>query len=118
MKLIFLFFILISLPAFACWKVEANLQVDEDKIDINQKLEHDKTYSFFFGKYFAHIKILKNKKGELAPLNIWIQQKKNLEIMDVFHETLFIKDSYSEKRILKQQMSKQEINLKIMISEI
>jgi hypothetical protein len=118
MKLILLLYTLVSLPAFACWKVEANLKVNGDKININQKIEHDKNYSFKIGKYFAHLKILQNKKGEPTPLNIWIQQKQDLKIVEVAHETLFMKDSYIEERILKSKITKQNITLKIMISEI
>jgi hypothetical protein len=57
MKLIVLTFILLQQSAFACWKVEALMSVNEDKVEINQKLDHDKTYSFPAGSHIFHLKM-------------------------------------------------------------
>lgn len=57
MRLLVLTCFLLSSPAFACWNMNAVLSVDSNELIVNQKLEHDKTYSFSKGNIIFHVKI-------------------------------------------------------------
>lgn len=37
--------------------MEATLSVNEDKIEINQKIDHDKNYSFGNGQHLFHVRV-------------------------------------------------------------
>ena len=77
MKVIVLTFILLQQSAFACWKVEASMSVNEDKVEINQKLDHDKTYSFPAGAHIFHLKMPSqgNEKTAIHSVEFGVQKK-------------------------------------------
>lgn len=61
MKYLALVLTFFSLNAFACWKLKAELQTGEKKVQIDQKFEHDKIYSFPSGPYLFHVKMPSEK---------------------------------------------------------
>jgi hypothetical protein len=50
-----------SLGAFACWKVEGTLAVDGESWKFQQKIDHERTYSFPLGTFILNAKLSKEK---------------------------------------------------------
>jgi hypothetical protein len=49
--------LMLSLPTWACWKLTGSFEFNGKVISIDQKISHDKTYSFQHGKLIAHVKV-------------------------------------------------------------
>jgi hypothetical protein len=85
MKLIGLIFILLQQSAFACWKVEALMSVNEDQVEINQKLDHDKTYSFPAGSHIFHLKMPSQGKDQksMHSVEFGVQKKTGITLSKI-----------------------------------
>jgi hypothetical protein len=66
--------LLVSLNAYACWKVEGSLAVDGETWKINQKFEHNKEYILPMGPFILKMLIKSGKKTQT--LNYVVQEKK------------------------------------------
>lgn len=97
---IFLFALsFVSLNALACWKIEGSLSVNGESVVINQKFNHDKTYSFQAKNYLFHVKIpstfdlpenMNNaKNGHL--IEIQVQQKEGTKIREVTQAKILVR---------------------------
>lgn len=64
MKFLTILLALISVNAFACWKMEGMIDVNGVRVNINQKIDHDKTYTFSSGKHLFHVMIPSSYKGK------------------------------------------------------
>ena len=56
-KILILTLILTSLPLWACWRMEGKITVNGKEISLNQKILHDKPYSFQNDKMIVNIKM-------------------------------------------------------------
>jgi hypothetical protein len=57
MKHLLILALLWSAPVFACWQLQGVLRVDQHKVKVNQKVSHDKSYSFQSEDYIFNLKI-------------------------------------------------------------
>lgn len=62
MRYLGLILVLFSAKALACWNMKGELFVGDKKVSINQKLDHDKTYSFSNAPYIFHVKVVSEDK--------------------------------------------------------
>ncbi len=69
---------MLSLNAFACWKVDGSLAVDGETWKINQKFEHNKEYILPMGPFILKMKI---KPGKTQTLNYIVQEKKGTTLI-------------------------------------
>lgn len=69
--------LMLSLNAFACWKVDGSLAVDGETWKINQKFEHNKEYVFPMGTFILKLLI---KPGKTQTLNYVVQEKKGTSL--------------------------------------
>ncbi len=53
-----------SLSSFACWKVEGQYSVDGEDYKINQKVDHDKEYSFPMGAFILNMTVSSKDKKQ------------------------------------------------------
>jgi hypothetical protein len=71
------FLLLVSLDAFACWKVDGDFAVDGQTWKINQKFEHNKEYILPMGTFILKMTI---KPGKTQTLNYVVQEKKGTKL--------------------------------------
>ena len=56
-KIIFGILLLNSIPLWACWNLNGSFNVNGKKLQIQQKVNHDKSYSFQNGELIVHVKL-------------------------------------------------------------
>lgn len=109
MRAIALAFLLTSFNSYACWKMEATLSVNQDKVVINQKIDHDETYSFGKGNHIFHVRIpskfdlpqeaRKMKKPHLIEMGV--QEKKGITISPISKGMVLV-ETGKEATMIKQ----------------
>jgi hypothetical protein len=108
--------ILLSFNTLACWKMQGTISVNEDKIVINQKIDHDKIYSFTGGKHLFHVKIpsrfeapstYKHKTG-IHSIEIGVQHKKGITLSEVSNRKIIV-ETGKESQIVKENTKTGEI---------
>ena len=119
MKLIVLTFILLQQSALACWKVEASMSVNEDKVEINQKLDHDKTYSFPAGAHIFHLKMPSQgkEKTTLHSFEFGVQKKTGITLSRINEHKINVE---SGKKVVftNTDTNGEQITFKMKITEI
>lgn len=79
MKVLILSGILLATPVFACWQMTGVLKYEQGEVRINQKVEHDKTYSFQAGDAIFNLKIIpKDKKLNVVTYDVVKKDKRTL----------------------------------------
>lgn len=78
-KLFLVSLILVSVNAFACWKVEGSFAVDGETWKINNKFDHGKDYSFPMGTFILTLK-LRTEKDKTQTLIYKVQEKKGINL--------------------------------------
>ncbi|MBA2404783.1 MAG: hypothetical protein H0V66_08430 [Bdellovibrionales bacterium] len=120
MKIIAFGLLFFSFNALACWKMQGSIAVNNDKVEINQKIDHDKIYSFASGKHLFHVKIpsqVKNKT-DTHSIEIGIQKKDGITLSEVSKGQIIVKLG-KEATMTKQDIDTGEITTFIMkITEI
>jgi hypothetical protein len=56
MKLMLLGFLFLSSTSWACRRIDGLVSINDTKIKINQKIDHDKIYTFSSGIYHLNLK--------------------------------------------------------------
>lgn len=99
MRILILFFVAFSLNANACWRLNGVISVNQNKLEINQKIDHDKTYTFPKGNLIYHLKMpsvfdlpenLNDKKG-LHMVELNIQEKQGTKLVDLTQAKILVK---------------------------
>jgi hypothetical protein len=92
MKLLVFTFILLQQSAFACWKVQASMSVNEDKVEVNQKLDHEKTYSFPAGAHIFHLRMPSQGKDKTAMRSVefGVQRKTGINLSKIIEHRINI----------------------------
>lgn len=118
--------VLLSFNALACWNMQATISVNQDKVEINQKIDHDKTYSFTGGKHIFHVKIpsrfetpanLKNQK-DLHAIEVGVQEKNGITLSEVTNGKIIVQTG-KEAMMTKQDNKTGETTTFVMkITEI
>jgi hypothetical protein len=126
MKFLVSFILLFSFNAVACWKMQATISINDDVVKINQKVDHDKTYSFPVGKHIFHVKIpskfeipanIKDKK-DVHTIEIGVQEKKGITLSEITEGKIIVQTG-KEATMTKQDNKSGEITTYIMkITEI
>ncbi len=82
MKLIPVLLLLFTGKALACWQVQAFVKAGKEHISINQKMNHDQTYSFAFGPYYLHLKMANSNKDH-RPIEWSLQEKSGNKLTEL-----------------------------------
>jgi len=81
MKFLVLLVLFYSVSALACWRLEGDLTFNDDKLHIDQKVEHDRTYSYQVGNYIVDFKVPTDH--ETKGISIKINEKKGNSLTEV-----------------------------------
>lgn len=60
--IVFLIAIALNTSALACWKLQGTFAIDGENFKIDQKVDHDKTYSLPMGTFILHLTLKTGKK--------------------------------------------------------
>ena len=82
MKLIPVLFFLLTGKALACWQVQALVKAGKEQISINQKMNHDQTYSFAFVPYYLHLKMASSNKDH-RPIEWSLQERSGNKLTEL-----------------------------------
>lgn len=93
MKFLILILLLWAQTALACWRLQGEVHLNNDILKIDQKVNHDQTYSFGKGPYLINLKVSSEKLLDVELLN----REKKLE--EVARAKLSLKDG--EKGYIK-----------------
>jgi len=69
-----------SLSALACWRAEGNFAVDGETYKFNQKIEHNKEYTFPNSNFILSMTVKPVSKTE-SLVNYKIEEKKGLKLV-------------------------------------
>ncbi len=126
MKYFFLSFFIFSSQAFACWNMNAVFSVGEAEFKVNQKINHDQTYSFSAPPYIYNVKVasqalqppgIPKKKGSHF-IEIGVVQKDGTTLKQVAHGQMLVTTG-KEATMTKQDESSAEITtFKLTLNEI
>ncbi|HXH74441.1 MAG TPA: hypothetical protein VNJ08_05725 [Bacteriovoracaceae bacterium] len=100
MKAFAVILLMITTPVFACWQMTGLLKYEKTEIKIDQKVEHDKTYSFQAGDSIFHVTVpSKPRLPENLPknekwnaVNFEVVQKVKLSLEKVSEGSVIVKD--------------------------
>ncbi len=127
MKYIALALSLLSVNAFACWNLKADLQTGDKKVSFNQKFEHDKTYSFPSGPYIFHVKMpseknrpkgMPNKPGSHLVV-ITVDEKQGMTISEVASGMILVNsDKEATMTVSKTENASVDSKFIVKVTEI
>lgn len=86
MKWIIPFILIYAIDAKACWRLTGSISVDKQQLDVNQKVDHDKTYSFSRGSYLVHLSVDKTER-----LRVVVEEKQGLKLAAVAKLEMILK---------------------------
>ena len=125
MKYLVLSLVFFSFNALACWNMQATLLANRDKVVINQKIDHDKTYSFANGNHIFHIKIpskferpphLKDSK-DAHFIEIGVQEKKGITLSEITMGKILVKTGH-EATLTKDYETGEQTTFTVKLTEI
>jgi hypothetical protein len=110
----------ISFNAMACWKMQATFSINDDVVKINQKIDHDKTYSFNAGKHLFHLKIPAATSGQTDTHSVEIgsQKKTGLTLSELTQEKVVARTGTETTMTKTDTVSGDTTTFTIKISEI
>lgn len=121
MRFIPLFVLLMSFDLFACWRLTGRMSVNRESLIINEKIDHDKSYSFPKGKYLIHIKMpskfelpdgVKEKKNRYL-LEVKIQEKKGTILEEIINTKILGKKEIDANLVSSGGKSITDIQIKV-----
>ncbi len=118
MKVFLMAALVLSSNASACWNMKAVLSVDSKEVLVDQKIEHDKTYSFPAGPYIFHVKIPSVKRAGVHLVDVDVVEKKGIKLTPVSNAELIVETG---KEALLTQLDKetnQLTTIKLTLTEI
>jgi hypothetical protein len=74
------FLILVSLPAFACWKIDGTLGIDGETFKFEQKFEPGKEYSLPLGTFILGLKLTPTKNSKVL-VSYSVQERKEKKLV-------------------------------------
>lgn len=113
MKLFTLIALLFSTSSFACWNMKASLSVNESTVVINQKIEHDKIYSFPKGNLIYNVTVKKNNL-----ITIDVVEKKGLTLKPITSSQIIVKNGQEAIMTKQDENLNQLSTFKVKITEI
>lgn len=88
--------LLLSLPSWACWQLKGSIEVNGKIRQIDQKISHNKTYSFQQDNLIAHIKVPTNFEMPKG-----VEKKEGAQLIQI---ELVEKNGVSLKTLSRPQM--------------
>ena len=95
------------------------MSVNKDKVEINQKLDHDKTYSFAAGAHIFHIKVPSQQKNKTAMhfVEFGVQKKAGITLSKIDEHRISIESG--KKAVFRNNETNGELTIFMMkITEI
>lgn len=120
MKMLAIALTLISFQAVACWKMQATFSINEDVVKINQKIDHDKTYSFNAGKHLFHVKIpsATSTQKDTHSVEIGSQKKTGLTLSEISQEKVIARTGTETTMTRQDPETGETTTFTLKISEI
>jgi hypothetical protein len=118
-KLIFLGLLLNSSIALACWRLEGKFSVNGREIEINQRVDHDKTYSFARERLSFHTRISSDKKHkDVQLIEVWVEEKQGLELKELVRTKIRLKKNEMSAKKIEDQTTGLISIFNLIIKEI
>lgn len=102
---------------FACWNVKGQLSVNENKVEVNQKIDHDKTYTFSSQDMIYHLKVLPHSK-DAYKVEISVVKKVGLNLNPISTGLMIVKSGQEAIMTKKDSNTNELSTFKIKLSEI
>lgn len=118
--------ILLSSQAHACWNMKAVFSVGEHELTVNQKMNHDQTYSFSAPPYIYNVKVasqdkqppgIPKKKGAHF-IEIGVVQKDGTTLKQVTNGQMLVQTNKEAIMTKQDENSTDVTTFKITLSEI
>lgn len=114
----FLVFLLLTSHAFACWNLKAVLSVGSNAVKIDQKINHDQTYSFPKDHFIYNVKILSSHKLPGHLITIGVVEKSGNTLKEVANAEVIVQTGHEAMLTQKNEKTNQLTKLKITLTEI
>ena len=90
MKFLSLLILFFSLKASACWNLTAEVTLNNEKLHIDQKFEHGRTYSFPKGIYIVHLRVPND--FQVSGVSFKVKEKKSTQLIELANEAIKLKN--------------------------
>jgi hypothetical protein len=120
MKLMLLSFLFLSSNALACWQIKGSISYDGSRIMIDQRFDHDKTYSFLVRNNIIHLKVpsSENKKEDTILLEVKVDEKTGTMISESYNNSLLVKEGQESLIRVENLRTKKLLTIKTTIKNI
>ena len=121
MKGLVLISLIYSLDSLACWNIKATFSHIDKVVNVNQKMTHDKTYSFGADNYLFHLKMPAKRLQDKTSSQFveWVVQKrKGVAITEVGREQFLVSENQEKTVVMSDPGNGEKTFLKITISDI
>lgn len=80
-KILFITILILSLPSSACLLVAGEVKVNNDTLQIHQKINLDESYPYRTTHYLIHLKLLSSKSNNLQPAQIIVRHPRTYKVL-------------------------------------
>ncbi|GEM_PF-2072985 len=118
--------LLLSLPTWACWNLTGSFNLNGKTLEIVQKVNHDKSYSFQNGELIVHVKLpskfdipeaAKNKK-DVQLIQIEVVQKSGITLKTLAKSQLLVLGENEATMIKEDQETKDFTKITIKLRHL
>ncbi len=114
MKYLVLIPLLLSVNAFACWKMQGEMTIGSKTLKLDQKINHNQKYSYQKPPYLIHLSVTTHDGRET--LSFEVLEKTGLELLKVSSGKMRLKEN--EFGTLKIEDKNRPTYLKIKLNQI
>lgn len=123
---IFTLLLLHSIPTWACWYLKGTFETNGKRLQINQKINHDKPYSFQQGNLIAHVTVpahfnrpddIKDKK-DAQLIQVELIEKNQMKLKAITKAEMIILGNEEATMIKEDPNTKELIKLTLKLESI
>lgn len=117
-NLFLLFYILISSSAFACMNLKANLNLNGKELLIDQKVDHDQTYSFMKDNYIVNIILPSGQAKGVYFVDLKVDLKDGNSLKRVSNGQLIVKNQKEAMMTSTDNQTNETFSYKLTVTGI
>jgi hypothetical protein len=118
MRYVFIIALLLPMTSFACMQLKGDLTINGEPLTIDQKVDHDQTYSFQKGAYIVHVLLPSGQQTGTHLIDIKVDQKKDQKLATVSRGRILTKDGVEAEMVNEDSKTKETFTYKIIVKNI
>ncbi len=115
---LFIFTLIFSLSSFACINLKAVLNLNGKELFIDQKVDHDKTYSFMKDEYLVHVILPGRQPKNTHMASFKIDRKLGQQIERVAAPGILVRNGHEAIVSVERNETKEKYEVKLTVKNI